>query len=1564
MRKHARLLSLLLIIIIIINTILSNSQLMLAYAGNSQISSNDDNNVIDWDNIQPIAIGSGNITSLSAVQKSDTLYILILGSNLNTMSNIYIDSDDNGSTGFHSWAWQNSGIDYMIENESLYSYSGTGSDWAWNYQGTILIDKNDSRIEISIESSFMGSNVPRGMRLSFCRAGTDYLPEIGQGMSYKGYTIPDNGTVEYDKEISKSAGILNKNGTLTLDTKYNQSNKFNIYYGELQYSGITDYSIYDFLIVYDRNIESVNKARSQGCKIFQYLYFGSRFEDTDIFISNFKKQILDLKNNGLADGIFLDECDADYWELGYSRDQEKSQIFYNRLKEVTDYCKSIGVQTVVNGARVFCDLGDYYLWESFQGYWTTNSLKWSNTSSQRNVSSVGEINYGLLLSDWTLSGSCYYDGQSIRGGANGSAEILIDMDSIVQQQDKKDIYDWVYFEWFGIGADDNNCSIWVWTGDELPFSENTWDGTWRKLPKLWKGEAESWNGIGKSSRYLKIKMLFNGADNLKMDSILLTYDYKYPYWQMNNSNGQADTNPYLWNYNVSQRDYLWKKTNESGNKVKVLTHSYGDSDDDYKKRYTFLSSEIWGFHSFDYVHPMMQSIYENNIIDEPIGMLLNRIDNNTGNFTGATASIDLNNHTYTLERNEPGYWYDRAAIVDGETNEWASSNILYQHTGQAFNAYSQWWGANTSTYNQGTFDNIKIENRDGNNVLELVTDGSGTWTSPVIKAYKADSLGVMKYIYWNYGDGSAIYQCKYKLSNGHWTDWSSVGDTNSTPNVDFKEFQVKVELTGKASYTDYIKQRDENGETITKEVFHQGVSFWGSSHTWDIYLPENINIKNFMVNDDNKYLYISYEVEGQIDFSHNPNLPSNYNYNIYLNTTSNSNSGYIGEWWKTTFGSNYRISNSGIFKWDDSWTDRTDYNGWNWIGSAGMTYKLSEDKKTIEYRIKKESLGGLEEKDLKVFMQVDESASSVGNLVNPFDSTEAYYNGFYIYSQKSYNMNTPHGWYCSEEQVIDINDGYVYLDWEQKRPEGTDVKAWIRTRKDNENWSNWQEAIKGVPISGTFNRLQYCFGLFTDNGDLSPAVSAIEVNTYNLTDEPLIKIRGNTLTYTPFQLFIATKNKESLTVKITGPNDYSDTNTYYRENTYINISEYFTYPGDYTIVVNNAGKEVVKKITIELSEFDEAYQMLELIRHDRECTVMFEASGEDDLLFEAQQNAFYTMLALLENEIIKNNSYVSIYLATRLLDGDMLSLSDINTIKNSLMVSDDEANTYFTQWEQKRDEERTSLALNMIPFIGGIKGFIEGVDGRDLITGRKLAWWECAVGIIAGSLDVVGFSKLASVALVETKTMPLLLRLEVIAGKISKPVAEAIEAGIRLKTFTKIEDALTCVRNVSVDVLDSVSLTKFLSDVDGTAFSIPEKATLKSEILRRAGFTNFDKSGTLDDAIGFTSLNIEVVELQDEIILFRRGYPDEPISPFGLGRWYGDKYRTIDQVRNELAVCEAWGNPLTGEYTITVPKGTKVLKGTAAPQTITSYNGDVIEYRAGGGVQYWLNDIPTAWLVQ
>jgi hypothetical protein len=38
-----------------------------------------------------------------------------------------------------------------------------------------------------------------------------------------------------------------------------------------------------------------------------------------------------------------------------------------------------------------------------------------------------------------------------------------------------------------------------------------------------------------------------------------------------------------------------------------------------------------------------------------------------------------------------------------------------------------------------------------------------------------------------------------------------------------------------------------------------------------------------------------------------------------------------------------------------------------------------------------------------------------------------------------------------------------------------------------------------------------------------------------------------------------------------------------------------------------------------------------------------------------------------------------------------------------------------------------------------------------------------------------------------------------------------------------------------------------------------------------------------------------------------------------------------------------------------------ILKGTAAPQTIKNAAGEVIEYRAGGSVEYWLNNVPSDW---
>lgn len=49
-----------------------------------------------------------------------------------------------------------------------------------------------------------------------------------------------------------------------------------------------------------------------------------------------------------------------------------------------------------------------------------------------------------------------------------------------------------------------------------------------------------------------------------------------------------------------------------------------------------------------------------------------------------------------------------------------------------------------------------------------------------------------------------------------------------------------------------------------------------------------------------------------------------------------------------------------------------------------------------------------------------------------------------------------------------------------------------------------------------------------------------------------------------------------------------------------------------------------------------------------------------------------------------------------------------------------------------------SVALDAIPGVGTVKGVIEAITGRDLITGEELAWWERALGIVPLGGAMVG----------------------------------------------------------------------------------------------------------------------------------------------------------------------------------------------------------------------------------
>ena len=222
------------------------------------------------------------------------------------------------------------------------------------------------------------------------------------------------------------------------------------------------------MVASDQTVEEILKARACGTKIFQYLPFGSRF-NTDSFLADMKSTIHSLASNHIADGIFLDECEVGYWGDYYGND-EMAQIFEKGLKEICDYCRTTGLETIVNGVAGYADYGTYFLWESFSGSWNTNKINWNGTGrGQRVVNADSTIEYNYNFSDWTMTGSLHIENGNVVDGTKGTMTLDINMNDLIRESDRSETYPWVYFEWFGSGADDNSLEIYAYIGNTWPF---------------------------------------------------------------------------------------------------------------------------------------------------------------------------------------------------------------------------------------------------------------------------------------------------------------------------------------------------------------------------------------------------------------------------------------------------------------------------------------------------------------------------------------------------------------------------------------------------------------------------------------------------------------------------------------------------------------------------------------------------------------------------------------------------------------------------------------------------------------------------------------------------------------------------------------------------------------------------------------------------------------------------------------------------------------------------------------------------------------------------------------
>lgn len=140
-----------------------------------------DGSASDWSGIAALATGSSSVSSLKGTRSGSNLYLLAQGSGLADTGAFYLNADNNSSTGYHATGWPNSGADYLLENNLLYVYTGTGNSWSWSLVATLGASqfvKNGSVVEAGVPLSSIGAAAGQTVRVGYIRNGsaTERLP--------------------------------------------------------------------------------------------------------------------------------------------------------------------------------------------------------------------------------------------------------------------------------------------------------------------------------------------------------------------------------------------------------------------------------------------------------------------------------------------------------------------------------------------------------------------------------------------------------------------------------------------------------------------------------------------------------------------------------------------------------------------------------------------------------------------------------------------------------------------------------------------------------------------------------------------------------------------------------------------------------------------------------------------------------------------------------------------------------------------------------------------------------------------------------------------------------------------------------------------------------------------------------------------------------------------------------------------------------------------------------------------------------------------------------------------
>lgn len=171
------------------------------------ISSTGDNS--EWLKIKSLAIGSGKIFDLSAAEDNNHLYLYARGYDLDTSSNFYLDTG--ADTGANIWAWPNAKMNFMIQNDIVYRYAGTGDDFTWTEIGHVKkMIKKSNAVEVTVSLAMLDIKSPKQIKLGYGRNFEDFAPIPGRNAAIVNTLVVDheqdkNGFIEFVQRVETLA---------------------------------------------------------------------------------------------------------------------------------------------------------------------------------------------------------------------------------------------------------------------------------------------------------------------------------------------------------------------------------------------------------------------------------------------------------------------------------------------------------------------------------------------------------------------------------------------------------------------------------------------------------------------------------------------------------------------------------------------------------------------------------------------------------------------------------------------------------------------------------------------------------------------------------------------------------------------------------------------------------------------------------------------------------------------------------------------------------------------------------------------------------------------------------------------------------------------------------------------------------------------------------------------------------------------------------------------------------------------------------------------------------------